>query len=443
MTEAEKLPEEVREFKAAVESGDAKAVGQLLRKHRSVREQVDAPLFAFDAPAIVLVRDNRPMVEVLLAHGADINARSRWWAGGYGVLDLVDDETADWLIARGARLDAHSAAELGRVGALRALLDADPQLVHAPGGDGGRPLHFARNVEVAELLLDRGAEIDARDVDHRSTAAEHLVRSRPEVARCLVERGAAADVFIAVALADEARVAALIEAEPDCVNARIGRGRYLGLNDEWGGHIYQWTIGFDVSPAEAAHHRGHHSVYAMLQTASPPTTRLLSACMVGDRDLATEVADKDPDIVSGLDQADKQLLAIAAWHGKLEAVRLMLDLGFDPHVRGPEESTPLDRASFHGFADIVRLLLDRDPTPPLDWRNRFGGTPLGACVWGSVHGWRKDTDYPATAEALIRAGSHYTADAIPCGNDAVDDVLRRCLKPDQRTEGRKGGDHTP
>ena len=64
----------------------------------------------------------------------------------------------------------------------------------------------------------------------------------------------------------------------------------------------------------------------------------------------------------------------------------------------------------------------------LDWRNRFGGTPLGACVHGALYGWRKDTDFPGTAEALVRAGSRYTAEALPTGHDAIDEVLRRHLK---------------
>ena len=46
-------------------------------------------------------------------------------------------------------------------------------------------------------------------------------------------------------------------------------------------------------------------------------------------------------------------------------------------VRGPEAST-LDRAALHGFREIVALVFERDPEPPLDWRNRFGGTPPGA-----------------------------------------------------------------
>ena len=43
---------------------------------------------------------------------------------------------------------------------------------------GNCRLHFAATVEMAELLLEFGAEIDARDIDHESTAAQYMVCMR-------------------------------------------------------------------------------------------------------------------------------------------------------------------------------------------------------------------------------------------------------------------------
>jgi hypothetical protein len=42
---------------------------------------------------------------------------------------------------------------IGQVERVRECLAADPQLVHARGGDGQSPLHFASTVEIAGLLL--------------------------------------------------------------------------------------------------------------------------------------------------------------------------------------------------------------------------------------------------------------------------------------------------
>jgi ankyrin repeat protein len=84
-------------------------------------------------------------------------------------------------------LDTKSAAQLGRLDDLRALVAANPQSVHLRGGDGQTPLHVAPTVAIAEFLLSHGADIDARDVDHESTPAQY----HPDVALFLVERGRA------------------------------------------------------------------------------------------------------------------------------------------------------------------------------------------------------------------------------------------------------------
>jgi hypothetical protein len=65
--------------------------------------QIDDPLFPFDSPAIVFAagRGLRQIVDALLNAGANINPRSKWWAGSFGVLDSADPELAAYLIERG------------------------------------------------------------------------------------------------------------------------------------------------------------------------------------------------------------------------------------------------------------------------------------------------------------------------------------------------------
>ena len=47
-------------------------------------------------------------------------------------------------------------------------------------------------------------------------------------------------------------------------------------------------------------------------------------------------------------EREEGMLSRAAWDRKLDTVRLLLDIGFDPHAGGVHESTPLDRAAFKG-----------------------------------------------------------------------------------------------
>ena len=100
---------------------------------------------------------SKEMLDVLLAFGADLNAKSRWLAGGFGLLHSASTELAAYAIERGAIVDVHAAAQLSLLDRLRELVKADPELVHARGGDGQTPLHFAATVEIASYLLDHGA----------------------------------------------------------------------------------------------------------------------------------------------------------------------------------------------------------------------------------------------------------------------------------------------
>src|SRR6185436_15224391 len=182
-------------FKKAFEEDDAVLVRKLLARFPDFKSKINDPVAAFDAPIITRVR-SRGMLDVLLEAGADINAKSRWWAGGFGLLDSAEPDLAKYAIQRGAVVDVHAAARLGMMDRLRELITAQPALVNARGGDGQTPLHFAGTVEVAAYLVDRGANIDARDVDHESTPAQYMVRDRQKVARYLVQRGCKTDILM-------------------------------------------------------------------------------------------------------------------------------------------------------------------------------------------------------------------------------------------------------
>ena len=77
-----------------------------------------------------MVRKNLPVLDVLLEYGADLNLKSEWWAGPFGILesDITPEEAAP-LIARGATVDIFAAAHLGMADRVRELVEADPSLV--------------------------------------------------------------------------------------------------------------------------------------------------------------------------------------------------------------------------------------------------------------------------------------------------------------------------
>src|SRR5437773_74742 len=114
-------------LKKAFAEHDAASFRQLLERHPDLKAKINEPVAAFDAPLIIRVR-SREMLDVLLEAGADINARSRWWAGGFGLLHGASPELAAYAIQRGAFVDAHAAARLGLIDRLRELVSANPSL---------------------------------------------------------------------------------------------------------------------------------------------------------------------------------------------------------------------------------------------------------------------------------------------------------------------------
>ena len=75
-------------------------------------------------------------------------------------------------------------------------------------------------------------------------------------------------------------------------------------------------------------------------------------------------------------------------------------------ARGVDNWEPIRWAAFHGNAEMVKLLLQRNPPigiPDLT----YGGTLLGQCTYGSLHGWFRDRgDFHTTRNLLLEAGEH-------------------------------------
>jgi ankyrin repeat protein len=402
----------IERFKRAVHEGDAKSLRAVLERHADVRAQIDAPIFSFDSPALVTISgDHLAAIDVLLEFGADPNRRSDWWAGGFHPLYGKRGAAAERLLAAGAVPDACAAANLDRPDLLAAMLAEDPARVHERGGDGQTPLHFARSRAVVDLLLAAGADVDARDVDHRSTPAQWMLgddpaSSRNELAAYLVERGASVDIFLAAALGLTDRMERMIESDPSLLRLRTSEGDYAEKPPS-SYHIYQWTIGVHLSPLQVAAKFHRDETLAAIERFASLEERLLLACHRGDGDAARALIAAHPDIVAKLGAAERGALAHEAWLANVRAVSLMLELSFDPAARSPNGGSALHCAAWMGSAECVevilrypasRALLDvRDPT--------FGGTPLGWCSHGSRNSRRRGADYAGVARLLIAAGA--------------------------------------
>lgn len=425
---AEYVPEYLREtigsgpeitaFKEAVFSGSVKQLADVLNQYKFTPNQLDGPWFYFDAPAVVQAKSNLAMVDQLLDAGADIDQKSLWWAGGFGVLDETDEALAGALMKRGATLDIWSAASLGKLVQLKQMVATDPALVHAPGPDGKRPLHCAKSVTVAAFLVSQGAELNARCIDHNSTPAQYLAAEHPEVARYLVQKGCEADLILAAVLGDAALAERVLDEDPESIDAIVDRKHFPSNAAD---NIYCWTVGWYSTAHEAAKKFKHPSCVEFLMQRSPLNTRLLNACLLGDQDLLNSLQEQQAEFSF----SDKQLqhVAHAARNNRTKAVELMLGVGFPVDARSQHGATPLHWAAFHGNLDMLQHVLKHEPSLE-DKDPDFKGTPLDWALQGCQHGWYRDTgDYLGVVRCLLLAGSPIDKNRQPTGVKEIDKLL--------------------
>ena len=107
-------------------------------------------------------------------------------------------ELAELLLSRGAEVNVWTAAAMGDRAVVDRELSANPGLLASYSSDGWTPLHLAAffgHKDVAEMLVDRGADVQARSANtmcnfplHAAVAGRHT-----EVAAILLSHGAEVD----------------------------------------------------------------------------------------------------------------------------------------------------------------------------------------------------------------------------------------------------------
>jgi hypothetical protein len=135
--------------------------------------------------------------------------------------------------------------------------------------------------------------------------------------------------------------------------------------------------------------------------------RFLGACVRADRAEADRHLTGHPGLLDELTDRDHRAITHAADHGDVDAVRLMLDLGFPRDATvGDDGATPLHAAAGAGAAELVAFLLGRGADlEAID--TTWGATPLCWATVGSGFGLGHvpHADWVATVELLIAAGA--------------------------------------
>ena len=289
--------------------------------------------------------------------------------------------------------EAADAIITGDLTTLDRLLRTHPDLIHqrssraheapllhyiaANGVEDYRQLSPKNAVDVARLLLDAGAEVDATSHAYGgdSTALGLVATSTPPrragvqipLTELLLERGAAID---GVRPGGSAVRDALANGCPEAARALADRGARLDV---------------------------------------------IAAAGVGRLDVVQRLADG-----ASARDLENALVTAAGTYGTCDVVTYLLDRGVD--VAAGAGWTALHSATGGADLQTIDLLIRRGA--PLEARNMYGGTVLGQAVWFAYHGDpARFSDYARVIDALIAAGAR--TDASPTLLEHIEDVRRR------------------
>jgi hypothetical protein len=325
-------------------------------------------------------------------------------------MTAVDPEHADFEAAA-------DAVVTGEIERLRTLLERNPGLVHqhshrkhhatllhyvaANGVEDFRQKTPPNAMDIAELLLDAGAVVDALadtySRDQYQTTMNLLVSSthpaeaglQSALVELLLDRGAAID-----GLANDSSpiMTALAFGYRDAAETLVRRGA----------RIANVTLAAAVGRLD-----------------------LVRDWVIDRNTLRREEPLRVPYWVNIPADAPGQIarsLVLACRFGRADVAHYLLELGVSCDSADQDDMTALHWASASGLHDVMRILIERGA--PLEARNRWGGTVLDSTMWFAVNFPANGVDYARVARQLLAAGADPDeVTPFPTGVTVFDNML--------------------
>ncbi|MBU8922835.1 MAG: ankyrin repeat domain-containing protein [Bacteroidales bacterium] len=254
--------------------------------------------------------------------------------------------------------DIHTAIQDGDVARVKAILKADPDAINESAENRFKelPIHMAAqtgNVEIARILIEAGADVDAGDSDNSTALGIAAMRKHIDMANFLLEQGAninhrdrKADTPLSFALygSNEEMIQLLLDAGADLyfrspegetlLHRACQRGVLMMVE-----HLLESGADLDAQEQGGATPLG----YAALSTNADIVKMLLE-----------KGADPNPPTKEG----HASPLIFATWRDAVDCARLLLEKDADTEVRAHGGMNPLMNAADRCSIEMLDLLIE-------------------------------------------------------------------------------------
>lgn len=397
-------------FLQQVGNGETDTVRQLLAEHPALVNAVGPHPFwgGFPQPLHVAVETGRkPMVELLLKAGADVNGRNDRYDGWSPLLLGIQRKhvaITRMLRKRGARVGLVEALALGDDRTVLRMLARGRRAIPADIPSTGSLLMFARTPRAIDRLLELGVATDTPDRWGATPieAFSRLGKKGAPLVKHLAARGAPVSPAEYARLGDRKTLERLIKNDPAVardpqvirgavdfghlrlvewlvsqgadVNARVG-----GESDHTPLHSAAWNGNLKMVKLLLAH--GADRTALDRQYSAPPKGWAEAGLQIEDNETCREVIEYFDELEGRARRPTDgpvprkvwKPLMDAAFAGDAARVRRLLAAGADPNMLANStfRHRPLHRAIEHkktipktaGHEDVVRLLLEAGADP--------------------------------------------------------------------------------